>query len=64
MSERARIAEPVPGRVVRAGGRWPRGLRRDDAAGYLGISTTKFDDWVGRGLMPRPKRQDGVVVSA
>jgi predicted DNA-binding transcriptional regulator AlpA len=40
----------------------PRGLRRDEAAAYLGIGSTKFDDWVSRGLMPRPKKQDGVVV--
>jgi predicted DNA-binding transcriptional regulator AlpA len=37
-------------------------MRRDDAAAYLGISTSKFDDWVARKLMPSPKRQDGVVV--
>ncbi|HVP84372.1 MAG TPA: hypothetical protein VMS78_06605 [Rhizomicrobium sp.] len=39
-----------------------RGLRREDAAAYIGISPTKFDDWVRRQLMPSPKRQDGVVV--
>jgi hypothetical protein len=41
---------------------WPRGLRREAAAAYIGVGTTKFDDWVARGLMPKPKRQDGVVV--
>jgi|HubBroStandDraft_2_1064218.scaffolds.fasta_scaffold141479_2 hypothetical protein len=40
----------------------PRGLRRPEAAAYIGISPSKFDDWVLRGLMPTPKRQDGVVV--
>ena len=40
----------------------PRGLRRTDAANYLGISPSKFDDWVSRRIMPTPKRQDGVVV--
>lgn len=45
-----------------AGMRWPRGMRRDDAAAYLGISPSKFDDWVSRGIMPGPKRQDGVKV--
>jgi predicted DNA-binding transcriptional regulator AlpA len=40
----------------------PRGLRRDVAAAYVGVSLSKFDDWVSRGLMPRPKRQDGVIV--
>jgi hypothetical protein len=41
---------------------WPRGLRREAAADYIGVSATKFDDWVARGIMPKPKRQDGVVV--
>lgn len=39
-----------------------RGLRREDAAAYVGVSPTKFDEWVRRGLMPQPKRQDSVVV--
>lgn len=52
----------TPGRVSAAGSRWPRGMRRDDAAAYLGISTTKFDDWVSKGVMPGPKRQGGVIV--
>lgn len=39
-----------------------RGLRREDAAAYIGVSPSKFDDWVRRQLMPNPKRQDGVVV--
>lgn len=42
--------------------RWPRGLRRPDAADYVGVGVTKFDDWVARGIMPKPKRVDGVVV--
>jgi predicted DNA-binding transcriptional regulator AlpA len=40
----------------------PRGLRRDDAAAYLSLGTTKFDEWVARGLLPKPKKKDGVVV--
>lgn len=40
----------------------PRGLRRPRAAFYLGVSPTKFDDWVTRGLMPEPKEEGGVVV--
>ena len=40
----------------------PRGLRRSSAAAYVGVSATKFDDWVARGLMPQPKRVDGIVV--
>jgi len=39
-----------------------RGLRREDAAAYIGISPSKFDDWVKRRLMPSPKRQDGIVI--
>ena len=40
----------------------PRGLCRDEAARYIGVSSTKFDDLVTRGDMPRPKRIDGRVV--
>lgn len=40
----------------------PRGLRRPDAAHYVGVSSSKFDAWVAEGLMPKPKRQDGCVV--
>jgi predicted DNA-binding transcriptional regulator AlpA len=40
----------------------PRGLRREQAAHYLGISPTTFDGWVKDNLMPGPKRIGGVVV--
>lgn len=33
-----------------------------DAAAYVGISPSKFDEWVARKIMPRPRRQDGIVV--
>ncbi len=33
----------------------PRGLRRTQAAAYIGISPTKFDELVADGLMPLPK---------
>lgn len=49
-------------RLEIAGARWPRGLRRDDAAAYVGVSPSKFDDWVARRIMPAPKQQDGVKV--
>jgi predicted DNA-binding transcriptional regulator AlpA len=39
-----------------------RGMRRIDAAAFVGVSPTKFDDWVERGLMPKPKTIDGVVL--
>ena len=40
----------------------PRGLRRDDAAAYVGVSPSKFDDWVDQGIMPEAKREGGIVV--
>jgi predicted DNA-binding transcriptional regulator AlpA len=33
----------------------PRGLQRIVAAGYIGVSATKFDQLVADGRMPRPK---------
>jgi len=33
-----------------------RGLSRQEAARYVGISTTKFDELIGEGQMPRPVR--------
>lgn len=39
-----------------------RGLRREEAAAYLGFSARKFDELVADGRMPKPKRVDGVVV--
>jgi hypothetical protein len=40
----------------------PRGLRRESAAAWIGVSPTKFDELVRTGLMPRPKRVDGCVI--
>lgn len=40
----------------------PRGLRREQAAVYVGVSPTQFDRWIEQGLMPRPKATGGVVV--
>lgn len=37
----------------------PRGLRREDAAYYIGVGTTKFDELVRDGRMPGPRRIDG-----
>jgi predicted DNA-binding transcriptional regulator AlpA len=34
----------------------PRGLSRDEAARYVGVSNTTFDRMVQFGWMPRPKR--------
>ena len=40
----------------------PRGLSRGQAAEYIGVGVTKFDDMVDDGRMPRPKRIDGRLV--
>lgn len=36
----------------------PRGLQREVAARYVGISPTKFDEMVSDGRMPGPKMID------
>lgn len=33
----------------------PRGLNREAAASYVGVSPSKFDELVGRGDMPKAK---------
>ena len=40
----------------------PRGLSREEAARYVGIGTTKFDELVAARRMPKPKRIDGRTV--
>jgi excisionase family DNA binding protein len=40
----------------------PRGMSRDEAARYVGVGSTKFDEMVADGRMPKPKRIDGRVV--
>lgn len=40
----------------------PRGLNREEAARYIGVGTTKFDELVRDGRMPQGKRVDGRVV--
>jgi excisionase family DNA binding protein len=40
----------------------PRGLSRDEAARYVGVGATKFDEMVRDGRMPRPKRVDRRVI--
>lgn len=40
----------------------PRGLSRDEAARYIGVGTSKFDELVKDGRMPKPKRLDGRTV--
>lgn len=36
----------------------PRGLRREESAMYVGVSTSKFDEMVADGRMPKPKLID------
>jgi predicted DNA-binding transcriptional regulator AlpA len=40
----------------------PRGLSREESAGYVGVGVTKFDEMVRDGRMPRPKHVDGRVI--
>jgi predicted DNA-binding transcriptional regulator AlpA len=40
----------------------PRGLSRTQAAEYIGVGVTKFDEMVNDGRMPKPKRIDGRIV--
>jgi len=40
----------------------PRGLSRVQAAEYVGVGVTKFDEMVADGRMPKPKRIDGRTV--
>jgi len=40
----------------------PRGLSRVQAAEYIGVGVTKFDEMVVDGRMPKPKRIDGRTV--
>jgi hypothetical protein len=40
----------------------PRCLSRDEAARYVGVGTTKFDECVADGRMPTPFRLDGRVL--
>ena len=39
-----------------------RGLSRTEAANYIGVGTSKFDEMVKDGRMPQPKRIDGRVI--
>jgi excisionase family DNA binding protein len=40
----------------------PRGLRREEAARYVGISPSKFEQLVKDGRMPPPREIDGCRV--
>jgi predicted DNA-binding transcriptional regulator AlpA len=62
MSASSACAPERTGGAVRDSGPWPRGLRRPDAARYLGVGLTKFDEMVADGRMPKPKTIDSCVV--
>lgn len=36
--------------------------RRDEAAAVLGVSVTKFEEWVRLGRMPKPVKVDGCTL--
>lgn len=40
----------------------PRGLNREQAAAYIGVSTSLFDEMVKDGRMPSPKRPNARTV--
>jgi predicted DNA-binding transcriptional regulator AlpA len=40
----------------------PRGLAREEAARYVGVGTTKFDQMVADRRMPGPRQIDGRMV--
>jgi predicted DNA-binding transcriptional regulator AlpA len=50
MNQRAALSDvrPIP----------RRGLSREEAAMYVGIGATKFDELVNAGRMPKPKKID------
>lgn len=51
----ARRSVTLPANLV------PRGLNREEAAAYLGIGTTLFDELVKLGQMPAAKKMKGAV---
>lgn len=38
---------------------WPRGLSKEEAARYVGVSVRKFDEMVRDRRMPKSKKVDG-----
>lgn len=48
--------------MIRATSLQPRGLRADDAATYLGMSRSKFLTLVADGILPKPRRNHGLVL--
>lgn len=40
----------------------PRGFSREEAARYVGVGTTKFDEMIADRRMPKPRQIDGRTV--
>lgn len=40
----------------------PRGLAREQAAAYVGVSASLFDEMVGDGRMPKPKKANARTI--
>jgi predicted DNA-binding transcriptional regulator AlpA len=40
----------------------PRGLSREEAARYVGVGTTKFDEMIRDRLMPKPRQAGGRTI--
>jgi predicted DNA-binding transcriptional regulator AlpA len=55
----SRSTRTVPNNVSILPSPTRRGLSRIEAADYVGIGETKFDEMVRDGRMPKPKRIDG-----
>jgi hypothetical protein len=62
MSRRPALTEAPAIANSAVGQSWPRGLRREAAATYVGVGITKFDEMVTSGLMPKPQLVAGCVV--
>ena len=50
------------GKVIKKREVNPRGLRRPDAASYIGVSATLFDEMVDDGRMPKPREANSCTV--
>ena len=59
---KAKQALVASGTPVRLRGVPRRGLRREDAARYIGVSTAKFDERVRDGRMPKPFRINACMI--
>jgi predicted DNA-binding transcriptional regulator AlpA len=54
---------PNPAKPPRPPASQPRrGLRRGDAAAYVGVSPSKFDQMIADGRMPKPIKMDACAV--